>query len=93
MKIVIVGGGKVGYYLAKTLVEHHHEPTIVEIDKALCAFLADDLEDVYKRQVHMSSGRNNRQGDRLGGAFAPEFPGQKADHFHRPDESEKNHCP
>ncbi len=44
MRIVIVGGGKVGYYLAKTLIEHHHEPTIIEIDKALCAFLADDLD-------------------------------------------------
>ena len=33
-----------GYYLAKTLIEHHHEPTIIEIQKFLCSFLADDLD-------------------------------------------------
>lgn len=44
MKIIIVGGGKVGYYLAKTLIEHKHEPTIIEIDKQTCAFLADNLD-------------------------------------------------
>ena len=34
MKVIIVGGGKVGYYLASTLLEHNHEPIIIEITVA-----------------------------------------------------------
>ena len=44
MKIVIVGGGTVGLYLAKTLLEHDHEPSIVEPNKAVCARLANTLD-------------------------------------------------
>ncbi len=44
MNIVVVGGGKVGYYLAKTLIEHGHHPTVVEISKSTCAFIANDLD-------------------------------------------------
>ncbi len=44
MKIIIVGGGKVGFYLAKSLIEHDHEPIIIEIDKEQCTFLADNLD-------------------------------------------------
>ena len=44
MKITVIGGGKVGYYLVKTLIEHHHEPTIIEKDKKTCEFLANDLD-------------------------------------------------
>ena len=44
MKVIVVGGGKVGYYLAKTLLEHHHQPTIIEINKDLCRVLANDLD-------------------------------------------------
>ena len=33
MKVIVVGGGKVGYFLAQTLTEHGHEPHIVEKDK------------------------------------------------------------
>ena len=29
MKVTIIGGGKVGYYLVKTLLEHDYEPTII----------------------------------------------------------------
>ena len=32
MRVCIVGGGKVGYYLSKTLMEHGHEPVIIELD-------------------------------------------------------------
>ncbi|MDR2817176.1 MAG: TrkA family potassium uptake protein [Oscillospiraceae bacterium] len=42
--MVIVGGGKVGYYLAKTLLEHDHNPVIVEINKFICHKLADELD-------------------------------------------------
>lgn len=44
MKIIIVGGGKVGYYLAKTLLEHGHDPCIIEKDKALCIRIANELD-------------------------------------------------
>lgn len=44
MNVAIVGGGKVGYYLAKTLIEHHHEPTIIEVDKKACTYLANELD-------------------------------------------------
>ena len=44
MKVIVVGGGKVGYYLSKTLLEHNHEPVIVEINKNKCAKLANELD-------------------------------------------------
>ena len=44
MRVCIVGGGKVGYYLSKTLMEHGHDPIIIEIDEHTCSRLADQLE-------------------------------------------------
>lgn len=44
MKIAIAGGGKVGYYLALTLIEHNHQPIIIEKDKKVCATLANLLD-------------------------------------------------
>lgn len=44
MKVVIVGGGKVGYYLAKTLLEHGHEIKLIEINKQTCASIANELD-------------------------------------------------
>ena len=32
MKIIIVGIGKLGEYLAKSLVKEHHEVTLIDID-------------------------------------------------------------
>ncbi len=43
MYIVLVGGGKVGYYLAKSLVADGHEVLIIEKDPAKCVRLADEL--------------------------------------------------
>lgn len=43
MKVIVVGAGKVGYYLTKTLLEHGHEPIVIEIDRHLCSKIADDL--------------------------------------------------
>ncbi|NLJ85466.1 MAG: TrkA family potassium uptake protein [Firmicutes bacterium] len=56
MHIAIAGGGKVGYYLAKTLMDNHRI-TLIEKDEALCGRLAEDLGitvvagDVLKLQV------------------------------------------
>lgn len=44
MKIVVIGGGKVGYYLTKTLIEHGHHPVLVEAQKTICRFLANGLD-------------------------------------------------
>jgi len=44
MNIVIIGGGKVGYYLTKTLIEHGHHPTVIELCKTTSSFLANDLD-------------------------------------------------
>lgn len=44
MNIIIIGGGKVGYYLAKALIEHGHRPTMVELSKKRCNHLANKLD-------------------------------------------------
>lgn len=44
MHICIVGGGKVGFYLAKTLLEHGHEPVVIEEGEAQCQRLANSLD-------------------------------------------------
>jgi len=44
MKVTVIGGGKVGYYLVKTLLEHGHEPTIIEVDKKTCTLIANELD-------------------------------------------------
>lgn len=44
MKAIIVGGGKVGFYLAKTLLEHNYEVTIIERDKEQSRYCANHLD-------------------------------------------------
>ncbi|MFA5410735.1 MAG: NAD-binding protein [Candidatus Omnitrophota bacterium] len=44
MYIVIVGAGKVGYFLAKRLCQSKHSVSIVEKDKALCEEVAKGIE-------------------------------------------------
>lgn len=44
MNIVIVGGGKVGYFLAKRLCLGKHSVSIVDKDKLLCEEIAKELE-------------------------------------------------
>ena len=43
MYIVIAGGGKVGYYLSKTLLSYDHSLKIIEMSKEMCEKIADDL--------------------------------------------------
>ncbi len=43
MYIIIVGGGKVGYYLGKSLLESEHEVLVVEKNPNRAAFLIDEL--------------------------------------------------
>jgi len=44
MYIIIVGGGKVGYYLAKSLSEDGHEVLIIEKEATRASALSDELE-------------------------------------------------
>ncbi|MGN1423511.1 MAG: potassium channel family protein, partial [Oscillospiraceae bacterium] len=44
MKTIIVGGGKVGFYLAKTLLEHDYSITIIERSKEQSQFCANNLD-------------------------------------------------
>lgn len=43
MRIMIIGGGNVGYYLTKTLAEEKHHIMIVEQDRSRCEQVASDL--------------------------------------------------
>ena len=44
MKAIIVGGGRVGFYLTKTLLEHGYGVTIIERDKEQSRYCANNLE-------------------------------------------------
>ncbi len=49
MYVIVVGGGKVGYYLAKELVEDGQEVLLIEKDGAKCERIAEELGDVVLR--------------------------------------------
>lgn len=44
MKSIIVGGGKIGFYLLKTLKEHGHQVTLIEKEEEICHKIADDID-------------------------------------------------
>lgn len=44
MKSIIVGGGKIGYYLLKTLKERNFQVTLIERDKEICSKIAEDID-------------------------------------------------
>jgi len=46
MYIIIIGGGKVGYYLAKKLIKAEHEVLLIEKDKKKCLVIADELGEI-----------------------------------------------
>ena len=49
MYIVVAGGGKVGFYLAKVLINEGHEVLIIERDRKKCDAIAEDLGSVVMR--------------------------------------------
>ncbi len=49
MYIIIVGGGRVGYYLAKSLLEEGDEVLVVEKNAAVCETINDELGSVCVR--------------------------------------------
>ena len=49
MYIVVIGGGRIGYYLSKALLAEGHEVLIVEKNHALCQTINDELGSVCFR--------------------------------------------
>ena len=46
MYAIVIGGGKVGYYLAKELLEGNHEVLVIEKDGGKCERIAQELGDI-----------------------------------------------
>lgn len=44
MRAVVVGGGKVGYYLVKALIEKKHHVTLIEKNSKVCKKIAEELK-------------------------------------------------
>jgi trk system potassium uptake protein TrkA len=44
MKSIIIGGGKIGYYLLKTLKERNYDVVLIERDKYICQSIAEDID-------------------------------------------------
>ncbi len=49
MYVIVAGGGKVGHYLTRDLIEAGHEVLLVEKDKARSDYLAEELGEVVTR--------------------------------------------
>jgi trk system potassium uptake protein TrkA len=49
MYIIVAGGGKVGYYLAKSLINQDHEVLIIERDKRKCDIISAELGSICQR--------------------------------------------
>ncbi len=49
MYIVIVGGGRVGYYLARALLAEGHEALVIESEARVCQGITDELGSVCLR--------------------------------------------
>lgn len=63
MKIVIVGGGKLAYYLIKTLRPYRHDIYCVELQKELSERIATDFDDV---SVYNGDGTSIRTLEEIG---------------------------
>lgn len=44
MKVIVVGGGKVGFYLIRTLLDHGHRVSAIEKDLNRCRILAEEYQ-------------------------------------------------
>lgn len=49
MYIIVAGGGKVGYYLAKSLMNQGHEILVIERDKRKCEIISVELGSICQR--------------------------------------------
>ena len=44
MKSIIIGGGKIGFNLLKTLKDRGYNVTLIEIDENICRAIAEDID-------------------------------------------------
>ncbi|MFC2011149.1 potassium channel family protein [Chloroflexota bacterium] len=49
MYIIVVGGGRVGYYLTRALLDEGHEVLLVEKDAVVCEAIIDELGSICLR--------------------------------------------
>jgi len=49
MYMIVVGGGRLGYYLTKALLDEGHEVLIIEKDATVCEIIEDELGSVCLR--------------------------------------------
>jgi len=49
MYIIVVGGGRIGYYLIKALMDEGHEVLLVEKEAAICEAITDELGSICIR--------------------------------------------
>ncbi|HUU08595.1 MAG TPA: TrkA family potassium uptake protein [Dehalococcoidales bacterium] len=49
MYIIVIGGGRVGYYLIKALLEEGHEVLLIEKNASICETINDELGNVCFR--------------------------------------------
>ena len=49
MYIIVAGGGKVGFYLARELIAQSHEVLLIEKSRARCEMIAAELGNVVQR--------------------------------------------
>ena len=49
MYIIVVGGGKIGYYLSRTLLSEGHEVLVLEKDPARCGAICEELGSIVTR--------------------------------------------
>lgn len=77
MNVIVVGGGRVGYYLAATLLGHDHHGTLIENNSATCHEVADALD------IPVICG-DGTSVDALREAFVPDPPSRGFGHRFRP---------
>jgi trk system potassium uptake protein TrkA len=46
MYIIVVGGGRVGYYLVKALIDEGHEVLVIEKNENLCEIINDEMGSI-----------------------------------------------
>jgi len=49
MYMIVVGGGRVGYYLTKALLDEGHEVLVIEKEAAICENICDELGSIALR--------------------------------------------
>lgn len=46
MYIIVVGGGRIGYYLVKALLEEEHEVLLIEKNKTICDTITEEMGSI-----------------------------------------------